>query len=174
MTPPRRRNFHYDWHWFWDYGAGDIGNQGVHEVDVARWFLGQNTLSPRILSIGGRLGYEDDAQTPNTLIAFHDYPKAPLIMEVRGLPDRAGSKAMDKYNGAQIGVVIECEGGHVLVPDYEQAVAFDADGREIKRFKGAVSHFENFIHAVRSRRQSDLHAPILEGHLSSALCHTAN
>jgi predicted dehydrogenase len=174
MTPPRRRNFHYDWHWFWDYGAGDLGNQGVHQVDIARWFLGESALSPCVLSIGGRLGYEDDAQTPNTLIAFHDYPKAPLIAEVRGLPEKAGSKEMDKYKGAQIGVVIECEGGHVLVPDYVQAVAFDTDGREIKRFNGAVSHFENFIRAVRSRRKSDLNAPILEGHLSSALCHTAN
>jgi len=174
MTPPRRHNFHYDWHWFWDYGAGDLGNQAVHEVDVARWFLGESTLSPRVFSVGGRLGYEDDAQTPNTLIAFHDYPKAPLIVEVRGLPEKPGSKKMDKYKGAEIGVVIECEGGHVLVPDYEQAVIFDADGHEVKRFKGVSSHFENFIHAVRSRRESDLNAPILEGHLSSALCHTAN
>jgi predicted dehydrogenase len=174
MTPPRRRKFHYDWHWFWDYGAGDLGNQGVHEMDVARWFLGESTLSTRIFSIGGRLGYEDDAQTPNTFMAFHDYAKAPLIMEIRGLPEKAGSKEMDKYKGAQIGVVIECEGGHVLVPDYDQAVVFDAQGNEINRFKGSVSHFENFIDAVRSRRESDLNAPILEGHLSSALCHTSN
>jgi predicted dehydrogenase len=174
LTPPRRRRFHYDWHWFWDYGAGDIGNQGIHQVDIARWFLGENALSPRILSVGGRLGYDDDGQTPNTFIAFHDYSKAPLIMEVRGLPEHTGSNEMDKYNGAQIGVLIECEGGHVLVPDYNRAVAFDAQGKEIQRFEGSVNHFENFIRAVRSRRQGDLNAPILEGHLSSALCHTAN
>ena len=174
MTPPRRRHFHYDWHWFWDFGAGDLGNQGIHQMDMARWFLGASALSPRILSIGGRLGYEDDGQTPNTFIAFHDYPKAPLIMEVRGLPEHTGSKEMDNYQGAKVGVVIECEGGHVLVPDYDQAIAYDADGKEIKRFAGSVNHFENFIRAVRSRRQSDLNAPILEGHLSSALCHTAN
>jgi predicted dehydrogenase len=174
MTPPRRGRFHYDWHWFWNYGAGDLGNQGIHEMDVARWFLGEKTLSPRVLSVGGRLGYEDDGETPNTLIAFHDYKAAPLIMEVRGLPEKAGSKAMDKYKDVNIGIVVECEGGYVRVKDYEGAVAFDKDGKEIKRFEGYTSHFENFIKAVRSRKESELNAPIREGHLSSALCHTAN
>jgi predicted dehydrogenase len=174
LTPPRRGKFHYDWHWFWNYGAGDLGNQGIHEMDVARWFLGEKTLSPRVLSVGGRLGYEDDAETPNTLIAFHDYSAAPLIMEVRGLPEKAGSSAMDKYKGGRVGIVVECEGGHVLVPDYNQATAFDKDGQPIKNFKGSVSHFENFIKAVRSRNESELNAPIREGHLSTSLCHTAN
>ncbi len=105
-------------------------------MDMARWFLGENALSPRVLSVGGRLGYEDDGQTPNTFIAFHDYPKAPLIMEVRGLPANAGSKEMDNYKGAKIGVVIECEGGRVLVPDYNQAIAYDDDGKEIKTIRG--------------------------------------
>ncbi len=178
MTPPRRKKFHYDWHWFWNYGAGDLGNQGIHEMDVARWFLGEDKLSPRVLSIGGRLGYEDDAETPNTLIAFHDYEKAPLIFEVRGLPEKTGSRNMDKYKGGRIGIVVECEGGYVLVPSYEEAVVFDKDGQEIKRFKAEKGteddHFANFIKAVRSRNESDLNAPIHEGHLSSALCHTAN
>jgi predicted dehydrogenase len=174
LTPPRRLKFHYNWHWFWAYGAGDIGNQGIHEMDVARWFLGEKTVSPRVLAVGGRLGYEDDAETPNTLIAFHDYEAAPLIMEVRGLPDKAGSQNMDNYKGAGIGIIIECEGGYVRVPDYTQASVFDKDGREIQHFKGTASHFENFIKAVRSRKESDLNAPIRQGHLSTALCHTAN
>jgi len=174
LTPPRRAKFHYDWHWFWNYGAGDLGNQGVHEMDVARWFLGEETVSRRVLSIGGRLGYVDDAETPNTLISFHDYDRAPLIMEVRGLPEKTDATEMDKYKGAQVGVVIECEGGHVLVPNYKSAKAFDKDGKELKSFEGATSHFENFIHAVRSRRESDLRAPIAVGHHSTALCHLSN
>ncbi len=129
---------------------------------------------PRILSVGGRLGYVDDAETPNSLITIHDYEKAPLIMEVRGLPTKAGAKNMDTYEGASIGIVIECEGGHVVVSDYRGAKAFDKKGKQIAVFDGVSSHFENFIHAVRSRKESDLHAPIREGHLSSALCHTAN
>jgi len=174
LIAPHRQKFHYDWHWFWDYGAGDLGNQGVHEMDVARWFLGEKTVSPRVLAVGGRLGYKDDAETPNTLIAFHDYEAAPLIMEVRGLPEKAGSKDMDKYKGGRVGIVVECEGGYVLVPDYNQASVFDKEGTEIQHFKGSVSHFENFIKAVRSRNESELNAPIREGHLSAALCHTSN
>ena len=174
MTPPRRKQFHYDWHWFWNYGAGDLGNQGIHEMDVARWFLGERDLSPRVLSVGGRLGYEDDGETPNTLITFHDYKAAPLIFEVRGLPEKTGSRAMDKYKGADIGVVVECEGGYMRVNSYEGATAFDKDGKQLKRFDGHENHFANFITAVRSRNENDLNAPIREGHLSSALCHTAN
>jgi predicted dehydrogenase len=177
LTPPRRRQFHYDWHWFWNYGAGDVGNQAIHEMDVARWFVDEQALSPRVLAVGGRLGYVDDAETPNTLVVLHDYIKAPIIMEVRGLPERAGSKEMDNYKGAKIGNVVECEGGYVLVSNYKAATAFDKDGREIKRFEGKEGetiHYENFIQVVRSRRESDLNAPILQGHLSSSLCHTGN
>jgi hypothetical protein len=95
-------------------------------------------------------------------------------MEVRGLPEKTDSKQMDKYKGADVGVVIECEGGHILVKSYSGAKAFDKDGKEMKSFEGATSHFENFIQAVRSRRESDLHASIAEGHHSTALCHISN
>ena len=79
--PLRRERFHYDWHWFYAYGNGDMGNQGIHQMDVATWFLGETQLSPRVMSIGGRLGYEDTAETPNTQIVYHDYESAPLIFE---------------------------------------------------------------------------------------------
>jgi predicted dehydrogenase len=174
MTQPRRERFHYDWHWLWDYGAGDLGNQGIHEMDVARWFLGESALAPRVMSVGGRLGYEDDAETPNTLIVFQDYERAPLIMEVRGLPEKSGAETMDSYKGGRVGIVVECEGGYVLVPDYNSATIRDKEGNVMKSFKGSTSHFENFIKAVRSRNQNDLNAPILEGHLSTGLCHTGN
>jgi hypothetical protein len=109
------------------------------------------------------------------MMIFHDYKKAPLIFEVRGLPEKTGSTAMDKYKNASIGVVIECENGHMLVTSkYREAVAFDKAGAEIKKFEGEENHFENFIKAVRSRKQSDLNAGILEGHISAGLCHTGN
>ncbi len=126
--PLMRKRLHYDWHWVWNTGNGDLGNQGIHEMDVARWFLGVTELSPRILAVGGRLGYVDDGETPNTLVMLHDYPGAPLIFEVRGLPSKKtdsnapaadGKKPreeMGNYKGAGIGIVIECEGGHVTVP----------------------------------------------------------
>src|ERR1022692_2146137 len=111
---------------------------------------------------------------PNTIIVFHDYPTAPLIFEVRGLPARADSKSMDKYRGVDIGLAVDCEGGSMVISDYAGARILDKDGKEIKRFKASSSHFANCIDAVRSRKPSDLHADILEGHLSSALCHTGN
>jgi len=173
--PLMRKKLHYDWHWVWPTGNGDLGNQGVHQVDVARWVLGEAALSPRVLSIGGRLGYDDDGTTPNTLIVFHDYPAAPLIFEVRGLPSASDSTKMDKYRGASIGVVADFEGGSLVIPDSGAVNIVDKDGAEIKKFsKGSRDHFGNFIEAVRSRKQSDLNADILEGHISSALCHTAN
>ena len=169
-----RKKLHYDWHWVWPTGNGDLGNQGIHQMDMGRWALGETALSPRVLSVGGRLGYVDDGTTPNTMIVFHDYPAAPLIFEVRGLPAGAEDKDMDKYRGVSIGLVVDCEGGSMVIPGYTGAKILDKDGVEIKTFSGVSSHFANFIDAVRSRKSTDLHADILQGHLSSALCHTGN
>ena len=173
VKPIMRKQFHYDWHWIWDTGNGDLGNQGIHQMDIARWALGVNELSPRILSLGGRLGYVDDGETPNTQIVLHDYP-TPLIFEVRGLPAATGEKKMDNIYGSSVGVILYHEGGYVVVPNYNSATAYDKDGMMIKEFKGTSDHFKNFAEAVRSRKHTDLKADILEGHLSSALCHTGN
>ena len=185
MDPIRRKQFHYDWHWIWNYGCGDLGNQGIHQMDIARWFLGVNELSPRILSAGGRVGYDDDGETANTQIIWHDYAGAPLLFEVRGLPSgkdrnkegKWGGNDMDKFpkeHGGSVAVIIHCEGGHVLVPNYSSATAYDKDGMELKKWNGADDHYGNFLKAVHSRKHTDLNADILEGHLSSALCHTGN
>ena len=178
---------HYDWHWIWLYGNGDVGNQGIHQMDVARWFLGESGLPARSLSIGGRLGYVDDGQTPNTQVVIHEYHTAPLIFEVRGLPSRAGltgsgvdprenadSAGMDVYRGVGIGNVIDCEGGSVIIKSYTAATAVDRDGKVIREFKGSDRHMQNFIDVVRSRKTGDLYSPIEEGHVSSALCHLGN
>ncbi|MCG3125490.1 MAG: Inositol 2-dehydrogenase/D-chiro-inositol 3-dehydrogenase [Phycisphaerae bacterium] len=174
LLPLRRKSLHYDWHWVWNTGNGDVGNQGIHQMDIARWALGVDRLSSRVLSVGGRYGYIDDAETPNTQVAIHEFDApaaaAPLVFEVRGLPT-------DGYRGAKIGNVIECENGYVVL-DTDGGKALDRDGGEICKFEshddaGAL-HRANFIDAVRARDASKLNASILEGHLSSALCHTAN
>ena len=174
--PLMRKRLHYDWHWVWATGNGDLGNQGIHQMDIARWALGVDHLSPRVWSLGGRFGYIDDGQTANTQIIFHEYPDAPLIFEVRGLPENpaADKNKMDNLRGASIGVIVECENGSVVIGSYEAGVAYDKDGKEIKRFKGGGDHYANFLKAVQSRKITDLNADILEGHLSSALCHTGN
>jgi predicted dehydrogenase len=165
--PLRRRRLHYDWHWQWDYGNGDLGNQGIHQMDVARWGLGKNELARSAVSIGGRFGYVDDGETANTQICVFDYGDAELIFEVRGLPTPA-------YRGASVGNVFHCADGYLVCPAYTTAIAYNHNGEVLRRFEGPTDHFANFIAAVRSRRQADLNADILEGHLSSALCHLAN
>jgi predicted dehydrogenase len=180
MKPLHRKNLHYDWHWVGDTGNGDLGNQGIHQMDLARWALGESGPAPEVISVGGRLGYDDDGNTPNTQLALHLYPRAPLLFEVRGLPrDAAAQKAdwgqgMDEFAGVRIGVVVHCEQGKLVIPSYDSAQAFDAKGEEVKRWQGAHDHFENFVMAVRSGKPKELAADIEEGHQSSALCHYAN
>jgi len=171
--PLMRSRLHYDWHWVWNTGNGDLGNQGIHQMDVARWAIGKMELAPRVMSIGGRLGYVDDGETANTQMVVLDYGGPRIIFEVRGLPERAGSGTMDRLKGQSIGNIIECEGGYIAGDQ-----AFDRAGKPMRKFTGegfrGGDHFANFIDAVRSRRVSDLNADILEGHLSSALCHLGN
>jgi len=162
--PLARKRLHYDWHWVWNTGNGDLGNQGVHQMDIARWALGKMELSPMVFSVGGRLGYSDDGETPNTQMVVHNYGDALLIFEVRGLPAKAPepqageegkAPPMDKYRGLSVGHVIECEGGYLA-----GTTAFDNDHQPVKRFSGKSDdeggHFGNFIKAVRSRKREDL------------------
>jgi predicted dehydrogenase len=180
LNPLMRRSLHYDWHWVFDTGNGDVGNQGIHQMDMARWALGETSLPRRTLSVGGRLGYDDDGNTPNTQMVYHEFESAPLIFEVRGLPQNKQAQAdnwggrMDNFMGARIGVIVHCEGGYLRIPNYSMAIAVDKEGKEIRRFEGATNHYANFIDAVRSREVEDLHADIREGHLSSAMCHMGN
>jgi len=180
-----RPKLHYDWHWDFNTGSGDMGNQGIHQMDIARWFLGHQAISPRVISIGGRLGYDDAANTPNTQVVLHDYPEAPILFETRGLPKSKAAQSnwgqsMDQYRGLQIGVLVQCENGYVLVPNYYGAIAYDHNGNEIQRwsepegFSVIHAHYQNFISAVRAGDASQLKCPIIEGHISSALCHTGN
>ncbi len=168
QKPVERRQFHYDWHWQWDYGNGDLGNQGIHQMDIARWGLGKEGLPNSVLSLGGRFGYVDDGQTPNTELSFFDYGDSHLIFEVRGLKT-------DGLEGIKIGnIVYGTEGYVAFSADYGKASAFDNSHVKMMDFSGGGDHFANFIGAVHSRKASDLHGEILEGHLSSALCHLGN
>jgi predicted dehydrogenase len=161
---------HYRWHWFWDFGNGDIGNQGVHEIDKARWAIPGATLPRSVYSLGGRIGFKDQGQVACTQVAVFDYGETQLIFEVRGLPSKP-------YLGQSVGNTLHFEAGTVAgnqftpkgggKPEPVQKV-------EYKRGPGGRDHFANFIEAVRSRKVEDLNADILEGHLSAALIHLAN
>jgi predicted dehydrogenase len=175
-------NPHYDWHWDYNTGCGDLGNQGIHQMDICRWFLGETTLAPRTVSIGGRLGYDDAGNTPNTQIVFHAYEKAPLIFEVRGLPrDKKFQKEgwdgnMDRYRCRSTGVaaVIQCEKGYIEVPSYSEATAFDNSGQQVQHWQKEGDHHGNWLKAIAANDRKLLNADVLQGHLSSALCHGGN
>ena len=167
ILPVTRPKFHYDWHWQWPYGNGDLGNQGIHQMDLARWGLGVDALSKSVFSYGGRFKYTDAGDTANTQVVVHDYGDKCLVFEVRGLKT-------DNYKDAKVGVIFEGSEGYLAVTSYDAGAAFDKDGKMVEKFRGGADHYANFLKAVRSRKHTDLNADILEGHLSSALCHLGN
>jgi len=168
---------HYNWHWFWDYGNGDLGNQGVHQMDVAVW--GMNKGFPvRIASTGGRYGYKDQGETPNTQICTYTYADGSVLtFEVRGLPTNS-------EEGVKIGNLFYGSDGYMLEQRF-----FDTKGKEIPdksqpqkrgrtRSKSAKDDegdpFAAFLRAVRSRDQNDVLAPVEAGHVGCAHCHLGN
>ena len=167
--PLSRGRFHYDWHWQWDYGNGDLGNQGIHQMDVGRWGLGVSDIGDSVVSYGGRLGYQDAGETANTQVCLHSFGDKRLIFETRGLET-------NDLLGANVGVIFYGSEGYAVMAHYDSGTLFDLEGNELKSFKGGsyADHFANFIQAVRSRNHEDQNADILQGHLSSALCHLGN
>ena len=160
---------HYNWHWFWDTGNGDTGNQGVHQMDVARWAIKGGTLPKSVFSMGGRFGYDDQGETPNTQVTVFEYDDALLLFETRGLVGK--HKGMDRIVSNEYytteGMIRD---GKFFPKNGGKTVAIKADGERVT--PGGA--FGSFVHAVRSRKVEDLNADVLEGHYSSALCHLCN
>ena len=163
-SPLTRPQFHYDWHWFWNTGNGELGNNNIHSLDICRWGLGLTGLGRAVLSYGGRLGYTDAAQTPNTQVVIYDFGGKTIVAETRGLktePFHPQFKSGWIFTGTE-GIVADTS-------------LFDLDGKWVRAFEGEnQNHFANFLNAVRSRNVSALNADILEGHQSTALCHIGN
>ena len=178
--PLMRKQLHYEWHWFWDTGNGEMGNNGIHVIDICRWALGQNQPPPRAISIGGRFAFDDCGQTANTQIALFDYQPAPLICEVRNVRQNQAKDAIGKFRNQDHGIIIDCEGGY-FAGDANGGALFDKQGKKIKNIEDdgsartlETTHFANFFRAVRTRRTGDLAAEALQGHLSTSCCHMAN
>ena len=158
---------HYNWHWFWDFGNGEIGNQGVHQMDIARWGLPDGAEPRSAISLGGRFGYKDQGQTPNTQLTIIDCGDAKIFFEDRGLVDGKTMKVTNEFY---------MEGG--VIKDGKFFPTGKTEGEPIGDLPypdaAAEKHFRNFIDCVRSRKRKDLHAEILEGYLSARLCHLGN
>jgi hypothetical protein len=185
LTPLMRENLHYDWHWCWPTGTGEMGNLGGHVLDDCRWTTGVTKMAPRIMSIGGRIGYDDDGQTPNTIISLFDYDEFPIIYEIRALPRAKSekvdvyqgitSRGMDRYRGINFGMIIQCEHGY-FSGGRGGGWTYDNDGKKIKQFAGdgGWGHMTNFLNTMRSRKVSDLKADVLEGHITASMVHSAH
>ena len=174
--PLMRRRLHFDWHWIWNTGNGDLGNQGIHHMNMARLAINESKLPPRVISVGGRFAWNDDGQTPNTQLIFYDYKPVPILFEVTGMPMKKGVRARSHYKGIRCGNVIQCEEGYLAFGEFGGGWIYDNNGKKVKQFKagGAEDHQQNFVDAVRSRKREDLTAEIADGHISSSLCHMGN
>jgi predicted dehydrogenase len=162
LDPLTRPQLHYDWHWVWNTGNGELGNNNIHTLDICRWGLGVSGLGREVISYGGRLGYEDAGETPNTQVCIFDFGDKTIVAETRGLK----TEPFKPKNGCVFygseGIIA---GGSL----------FDLEGKLVRDFGGkSHNHFANFLKAVRSRKVSDQNADIAEGHQSTALCHAGN
>jgi predicted dehydrogenase len=175
LKPLRRDKLHYDWHWLWNTGTGDLGNSGIHALDFCRWMMGYQSLPPRAICVGGRFGVDDVGETPNTQLTLLDYDDAPIVIEGRNLGQKKGSRNLDHVLGVREGVIVYCEGGY-FAGLRAGGWMYDNDGKKVKQFVGGGggNHTTNFIEAVRRRDASILKAPIEQGHISSACCHLGN
>ena len=175
-VPIMRPKLHYDWHWDYNTGDGDIGNQGAHELDLIAWALGDPAPPTSMRAFGGRLGWDDAGNTANMHAAWWEMGGVPCIFEVNNIWIRPGTNASPAFKSLRVGVIITCEkgefrggrgGGQFVSPDGEE---------RLKRFAGdgGGNHPRNFIDAIRSRRSQDLAAPLVESCKSSVLAHMAN
>ncbi len=178
MRPYTKNRFAYNWHWFWDTGNGDIGNQGIHEMDLCRWALGDIGLPQSAVSTGGKFVYDDDQETPNTQHASFSYGAKQITFEVRGLlTGPEGGQPVGTYPvgnlyfGSDGWMWLDERGYQVYKGEKNELVA------DVKAERGkntTVLHMENFLHACRTRNHKDLTADIEIGAISVILVHMAN
>ncbi|MGC4053405.1 MAG: Gfo/Idh/MocA family oxidoreductase [Paludibaculum sp.] len=178
MRPFNENRFHYNWHWFWDTGNGDIGNQGVHQMDIARWGAGLDGWPTHAVSTGGKFLYNDDQETPNMQFATLGFGQAQIMFEVRGLITpgeaemRGGRNTVGNlFFGSEGYLVLDDEGYRVYKGEKRELVK---ERRMPAEDRMNEAHMGNFLSAVRSRKASDLNAPIEIGAMSANLCHLAN
>jgi predicted dehydrogenase len=198
LRPFNELRFKYNWHWFWDTGNGDIGNQGVHEIGLCRWALGDPEWPKSASSSGGKYAYDDDQETPNTQLASYDYGGREIVFEVRGIltggegvpvrptggsggrgPAAPAPPASTPTNVTVGNLFYGSEGWASMDDAGFQAYKGESselvmEERPERGSDGTALHMENFLAACRSRNVKDLHDPISNAHFSAGLCHLAN
>lgn len=174
--PIYRERFHYDWHWDYNAGNGEMGNWSPHIVDDVRNVALQDdvTLPTSVFAAGGRIAWDDAGESPNVHLASFQTATLPVFLGLSNLHDKPGSDALS-YKGVGSGYVVHCEGGY-YAGGRGGGKAFDADGKQLKQFRGdsGAGHVANFLKALRDRDATILNAPVETGHHSTNWCHLAN
>lgn len=179
-----RNQFHYDWHWDFNTGSGEMGNWGVHILDDVRnvAYRDQVSTPQRLIAAGGRIGWNDAGETPNVHFALFQTDSFPTLIALSNLTPAPGTRGSWKargvlpVDGPSSGYVVACEGGYYL-GQRGRGQAVDLQGKVIREFKGTDivnRHVANFIAAVRARDNAMLAAPVEMGHHSTGWCNLAN
>lgn len=176
--PFTMNRFRYNWHWFWDTGNGDLGNQGVHQMDICRWALGDPPMADWVVSSGGKFVYDDDQETPNTQHAAFGFQTRQIHFEVRGLPT-GPEGGLRPHTGNTVGNVFLGSRGwmwadHSGYQVYEEGSATPVAAESASKEDAMPLHVENFLEACRRRNHRLLAADIEIGAASAAMCHMAN
>ena len=174
--PIYRDQLQYDCSFTWNMGDGESLNQGVHQIDIARWVIDDLEEMPRrVISLGGRFLFNDQADVPNTQIIYYDYPEVPILYEVHNLRAAKNSSDVLKFrNFSQVGTVVDCEGGWLGIDHGARCIAYDKDNKEIRSWNGGGNNFANFIDAIRAGNRELLDSDILKGHISTRVGHAGN
>jgi predicted dehydrogenase len=166
MQPYHANLVHYNWHWFWDFGNGELGNNGIHLIDILRWGMKQK-LPVKVHSTGGRFGYKDQAQTPNTQNVTWEFADGSMMVaQLRGLYT-AEPMSWDFF-GTKGHMHIMADGKFRIRMGRNKQLEPEPE------YPANLDHFANFADAVRARDPKLLHAEIEETALSTALCHLGN
>jgi predicted dehydrogenase len=170
MEPFSRRIVHYNWHWTWNYGNGDVGNQGIHETDMCMWGLGVDKLPNRVTSMGGKFLFDDDKITPETQTSLYLYPAEKKLIQFEVRP-----WCTNDEGGAMVGNIFYGSEGYLVIKGYETYEIYLGQKRQKGPSRTAGGdHYANWIKAIRSRKTSDQNGPVETAHLSSSLAHLGN
>jgi predicted dehydrogenase len=161
--------FHYRWHWMWDYGTGELGNNGIHALDRLRWILGLDAPT-RVVAAGGKFFYDDDQETPDTMTVAYQFPTCTVTWDHRVWSKGTGSGA--EVYGEHGTLVLGRDGWRV-----EKGIEASDEGDPKGQGTEDSIHQRNFIDCVKSSSGSTVRRPnadIEEGHKSTRLCHLGN
>jgi predicted dehydrogenase len=163
---------HYNWHWQWEFGNGDVGNQGIHETDLCMWGLDVG-LPSRVTSMGGKFLWDDAKEVPEVLTSVYHYPEEKKIIQFEVRPWCTNAE-----DGVKVGNIFYGDKGFLKIFGYDKfetwlKVGDDKYEQGPSRQEGG-DHFANFIDAVRSHDKTLLNGPVETAHLASALAHLGN